>query len=162
MITVRDAVVADAPAVQAVRLAGWRAAYGPLLPADAFDRIDLAEWTARSRQRIERASEVTLVAEDGSGVVGMCVGGAGRDEARVAPEEIYAFYVLPQRWSQGVGRALMGVLLGRLGRPLSLWVLQDNPRARRFYERCGFRADGTVKPADLLGTQLPEVRYILD
>jgi hypothetical protein len=40
-------------------------------------------------------------------------------------------------------------------------VLEANARARRFYEIAGFRADGSVKDADLYGATLPEVRYIL-
>ena len=40
----------------------------------------------------------------------------------------------------------------------SLWVLEDNARARRFYEARGWRADGAARPWH---TDLPlvEVRY---
>lgn len=29
--------------------------------------------------------------------------------------------------------------------PALLWVFEDNPRARRFYEKLGFTSDGTRK-----------------
>lgn len=40
-----------------------------------------------------------------------------------------------------------------------LWVLEGNARARRFYERSGFRADGTEEPFEVDGVAVPEVRY---
>jgi ribosomal protein S18 acetylase RimI-like enzyme len=43
---------------------------------------------------------------------------------------------------------------------VSLWVLEANTPARRFYERIGFAADGTVKVFDAGGTPLSEVRYV--
>jgi RimJ/RimL family protein N-acetyltransferase len=38
-------------------------------------------------------------------------------------------------------------------------VLEDNPRARRFYELAGWRVDGTARPIEVLGVEVPEVRY---
>ena len=43
-----------------------------------------------------------------------------------------------------------------------LWVLDDNPRARRFYEREGWTLDGGRKEQDHLGVRVAEVRYRLN
>ena len=43
----------------------------------------------------------------------------------------------------------------------ALWVLEDNKRAIRFYEKCGFRADGTRQILKL-GTEIAEIRMILE
>ena len=40
-----------------------------------------------------------------------------------------------------------------------LWVLEANVRARRFYERNGYKHDGTTKNAILGNVGLPELRY---
>jgi hypothetical protein len=40
-----------------------------------------------------------------------------------------------------------------------LWVAEANPRARRFYEREGWTADGGVKIEEFGGRPLREVRY---
>ena len=40
-----------------------------------------------------------------------------------------------------------------------LWVLDDNPRARRFYEREGWALDGRTKREEFLGVAITEVRY---
>ena len=83
--------------------------------------------------------------------------GAG---GRVA--ELYALYVRPPWWSTGTGRALMERVLARTGaagyQAITLWVLRDNERARRFYERAGFTPDGATNVLAGLG-DIPEVRY---
>ena len=79
--------------------------------------------------------------------------------------ELYALYLLPAWWSAGVGRALMTSVLDALRgdryRRVVLWVLADNARARRFYERAGFTLDGSTNVLNGLGGVL-EVRYTRD
>jgi GNAT superfamily N-acetyltransferase len=79
--------------------------------------------------------------------------------------ELYALYVTPAWWSTGTGRVLMGHALTSLQaegyRRVVLWVLADNARARRFYERAGFAADGGTNVLAGLGGVL-EVRYARD
>jgi GNAT superfamily N-acetyltransferase len=76
--------------------------------------------------------------------------------------ELYALYVRPSSWSTGTGRALMERVLARTGaagyQAITLWVLRDNQRARRFYERAGFAPDGATNVLTGLGDIL-EVRY---
>jgi GNAT superfamily N-acetyltransferase len=79
--------------------------------------------------------------------------------------ELYALYVRPVWWSTGTGRALMERVLARtseLGyRSITLWVLRDNLRARRFYERAGFAPDGATNVLHRLG-EVTELRYRRD
>jgi GNAT superfamily N-acetyltransferase len=79
--------------------------------------------------------------------------------------ELYALYVSPDWWSTGAGRALMGQVLACLEaegyRRAILWVLADNTRARRFYERARFAPDGGINVLTGLGGVL-EVRYTRD
>lgn len=77
--------------------------------------------------------------------------------------ELYAIYVVPEAWGSGIGRALMARVLVQLReegfREAILWVLEDNPRTRRFYELAGWHADGGVKDEEWLGTAVREIRY---
>ncbi|MEU9085423.1 GNAT family N-acetyltransferase [Streptomyces sp. NPDC048357] len=41
----------------------------------------------------------------------------------------------------------------------ALWVLHDNQRARRFYERAGYRADGATQDDVYDEVTLTELRY---
>ena len=76
--------------------------------------------------------------------------------------ELYALYVHPDWWSTGTGRALMDRVLGTASAAgylsVRLWVLRDNSRARRFYERAGFAPDGASHTLDGLGG-VTEIRY---
>jgi ribosomal protein S18 acetylase RimI-like enzyme len=97
--------------------------------------------------------------------VGFSDGGPSRDEdddpATVG--EITTFYFLAEAWGTGAAPALMERVLAELrGRGFSectLWVLRDNPRAVRFYERAGFSLDGAEKTVEIGGKPLTEVRY---
>jgi ribosomal protein S18 acetylase RimI-like enzyme len=80
--------------------------------------------------------------------------------------EVYAIYVHPDHWGQGLGGALWVQAVEALRtagyRTLTLWVLEANGRARGFYEHMGCTLDpGARKVIDRQGTQLPVVRYRL-
>ena len=76
--------------------------------------------------------------------------------------ELYALYVRPAWWSTGTGRALMERVLARAPasgyQSITLWVLRDNLRARRFYERAGFAPDGATNVLHRLA-DVTELRY---
>lgn len=146
-----------------VRLASWRAAYGPLLPADVWDDMDPVAMAERFAPRLAAGEPRALVAEVDAGIRGYALFGPSRDDDLSGTDEIYAIYAHPNSWSTGVGRALMAATLEQVRRPVTLWVLEVNARARRFYEIAGFRADGAEQQADMPGgVQLPELRYRLD
>jgi GNAT superfamily N-acetyltransferase len=157
---VRPGTVEDALAIEEIRVRGWQAAYRHVLPANELDAmpIDASRWRARLEQPPGGWS--TFVAEDGGAVVGFAAVGPSRDEPRVG--ELYAIYVAPDAWSSGAGRALIQRAEQQLAaeyREATLWVLEDNPRARAFYERAGWAADGARKAEARWGVRAPEVRY---
>lgn len=98
-------------------------------------------------------------------VTGFASIGEVRDED-LKPEkffELYAIYVAPEYWDLGLGRELWTAALdsvppGIVG--VSLWVLTQNERGRRFYERSGFEFDGTQRIEELGGLAVKEMRYI--
>ena len=150
----------DALAIETIRVRAWRVAYRHVLPANELDAmpIDGSRW----RDRLARppAGWSTFVVEDAGAVVGFASVGPSRDEGGIG--ELYAIYVDPESWSTGAGRALIlssEEQLARAYREATLWVLEDNPRARAFYERAGWHADGARKAEVRWGVHAPEVRY---
>jgi GNAT superfamily N-acetyltransferase len=73
-------------------------------------------------------------------------GQPGGDREDHGPAELYAIYVVPREWSTGAGRALLHGVLALAASDgytdISLWVLEANTRARRFYEQAGFEPTG--------------------
>jgi RimJ/RimL family protein N-acetyltransferase len=67
---------------------------------------------------------------------------------------------VPEEWGSGVARALHDeavVGMRELGATeATLWVVEGNTRARRFYEREGWSADGETKSSMF---DIREVRY---
>jgi GNAT superfamily N-acetyltransferase len=159
--------LADCDRVAEIRVGGWRSAYRGLIPQSYLDGLSVEEDAERRRTYLSQGdgSVVNLVAEDAGGeLVGWACHGPYREgEVRTEDAELYAIYVHPDRMGRGVGRALLTESVARCsaaghGR-LLLWVLKENDRARRFYERAGFRADGAEEPFEVDGVAVPEVRY---
>ena len=74
--------------------------------------------------------------------------------------EIVAIHSLPESWGTGLGHAMLTEALKQIGnRPVYLWAFKENTRARRFYEKHGFRWDGTERISEFDGAL--EVRYVL-
>src|SRR4051812_10127189 len=141
---IRAATGADADAIARVQERGWRVAYRHVFPAEELDRGGFIQ-ASRWRERLERPPTgwATFVAERDGSVVGFVSVGPSRDERGLG--ELYAIYVDPDEWSTGTGRALIERAEEHLRghyEEVALWVLEDNPRARRFYERAGWAPDG--------------------
>ena len=165
---IRRATVEDAEAIAVVHVRSWQAAYRGLIPQDYLDALDPADRVGRWEQYLAASDwprSGTLVAEPDGSVVGFANLIPSRDDDADPAEvgEITSIYLLPDRWGGGVGRRLMSAVLEVFGEAgyheATLWVLDTNERAKRFYEAGGWRADGAVKRDDSLGIPLNEVRY---
>jgi GNAT superfamily N-acetyltransferase len=157
---VRKATVADADAIARVHTATWRVAYRHVFGDERLQLFesDPKRWRTNLGPNTDRT---TFVALRESEVIGFATVGPERDGG---PEgELYALYVHPDEWDTGAGRVLMQraeeQLLADGSREPMLWVLEDNPRARRFYERAGWSLDGATKRDSFLGLEVGEVRY---
>ena len=73
--------------------------------------------------------------------------------------EIVAIHSLPESWGTGLGSAMLQTALEQIGQQsVFLWAFQENKRARRFYEKHGFRWDGSERISEFDGAV--EVRYV--
>jgi GNAT superfamily N-acetyltransferase len=161
MLEVRPAAAADADTIGRIHVETWRAAYGDLLPGEAFDLAERQRWWREVLARNPRPGSAILVAEDGGEIVGFASVGGARDEL-AGVGELYTIYVHPSCWSTGAGRALIShaeASMRAFGfREAILWVLDGNERAERFYRAAGWTRDGR-KVDDFQGVQIAEARY---
>ena len=106
---------------------------------DDFDEVDFrtgfAEWTAEQVRGELDGSSTSVVEVDGVRA------GRLRVVRRRDLVEIAGLQLLPEHQSHGVGRTVVERLVAQAradGLPVELGVEKDNPRAREFWERCGF------------------------
>lgn len=140
-----------------VHWATWHAAYTGLI-----DQSYLNKFTPEKCEEIAyRWPDNILIAKDGERVLGFVGYDDGGEDA---PDtgEIFALYVLPEYWGTGVGQRLFNAGTERLKayRKLALWVLKDNARAIRFYEKNGFRKTGEEKALPTLNAS--DIRMVLE
>ena len=139
----------------------WQAAYEHVFGAERLAGIDVERRRALWKRVLAQPERDVFVAERDGRVVGFVGTLPSRDPD--ADGELGEIYVLPAALGSGVGHALMGAALGALrargyGEAI-LYVLDDNPRARAFYEREGWSLDGGEKTDEFLGLAVREVRY---
>lgn len=162
--TVRPATTDDADAIGAVHVASWRQAYATVVSAEHLAGLDPAARAEQWRARLAAAPPGTSVwvAEVAGRVVGFVSTGPSRDDdAEHGTLEIDAIYLEPRAWGQGAARALIRTVLEHAGptRPVTLWALAANDRARHFYRRSGFVTDGVERMEQLGEDAYLEVRY---
>jgi RimJ/RimL family protein N-acetyltransferase len=158
-VTVRRGGPEDARGIAEVHVRTWQAAYRHAFPAEILDRLSVDEREAQWREWLDRGANV-WVAVDEESVVGFAAAGPSDTEENVA--ELFSIYVLPEHWGSGAAHELMAAVTdwfrAKEYTSAMLWVLADNPRARRFYEREGWRFDGT-RNESVRGVDVEEARY---
>ncbi len=167
-LTIRRAGAEDAPAIADVHARSWEATYRGLVADEVIDGV-----VAGQEERAARISRtlsdpdtphhffVGVVADR---IVGMADAAPSRDaDATPTTGELQAIYLAPEALGRGIGRALHDAALEDLRArgftELTLWVLRQNERARRFYRAAGWSPDGAAKDEERPGGVLHEVRY---
>jgi ribosomal protein S18 acetylase RimI-like enzyme len=170
--TVRAAELDDAEPIATVHVAAWQAAYrGGLLPDAYLDGLRVSDRTAAWERTLASPTpprSARLLAERDGEVVGFCVvgperGAAASGDNAPARGEVHVLNVHPDAWGGGAGPALLAagteVLTAAGFERAVLWVHPGNRRARRFYERAGWRDEGVTRHEEVWGVEVPEVRY---
>jgi GNAT superfamily N-acetyltransferase len=141
VFSVRDAVVADVPAIRAVARPAWHAAYDDPLGHATVDTL-VDDWYEPTALRDEvRDGEPFVVAERPGSVVGFAQGGRASEDEEATLSRLY---VHPDEWGDGVGTALLGAVARRLpaAETLRAVVLAANGVGHAFYDRHGFAHRG--------------------
>jgi GNAT superfamily N-acetyltransferase len=163
---IRPAILDDAPAIARAHVDAWRAAYRDILPGEYLAALSVERREAMWSTILSSPGAVVLVAVDGEEIVGFASAAASRDEDvdRTRVGEIGAIYLVERAWSRGLGARLFDAALVALRdagfEEVVLWVLEENMRARAFYERKGMTVDPS-RPLLLTvdGVDHREIRY---
>jgi len=149
---IRIATPNDAPALAAMHVASWRETYTGLLPDKMLSSLSVesraAAWAKimqdpGTEPATERSTVVHLAEHQGA-IIGFGSCGAQRTEslnAKGYDGEISAIYVLHEYQKRKIGtrllRTMSSDLVSRGFSAAALWVLRENTKARRVYERFG-------------------------
>lgn len=167
-VSIRPAQFRDAAEIARIHVRTWQAAYRGQVPDTYLKSLDaeIEQRTARWESVIASAAsrrQHQLLALDDDRIVGFVAFGPSDDEPDPEVGEVYAIYVDPGSWDRGFGRELFAAAVQGLidadFRAATLWVLDTNARARRFYEAAGWAADGATKTERRGDVELHEVRY---
>lgn len=99
-----------------------------------------------------------------SRIIGTSTIGAGRDEAAPGWGEIISIYLLPDYFGKGYAkpliRAVCGELVARGFHDIYLWVLEENLRAQKFYQKNGFIQTQQSMQVEVGGKLLTECKFV--
>ncbi len=141
----------------------FRSAYRGIIPDDFLNGFAIEKRHNYYQKALNEGVEKTAIMSVNNKATGMITVGKCRDDDLDDTfGEIWGIYLLPDYWRKGLGKILINWGMDRIKDfgyfKATLWVLQDNTNARRFYEHLGFSFDGTEKIITI-GKQLTEVRY---
>lgn len=144
----------------------WQKAYTGIIPNHI-----IADFTPDKRAKIfeqalaTRPEEYYMFTADDSPAGLAILSKCSEEDQPDYVGEIYAIYFHPDYWgTQATDKGLKFCIsrLKELGfTQIHIWVLEDNLRARIFYEKFGFVFDGSTKEI-VIGMPLKEMRYTVN
>lgn len=149
----------DKFAVSRIYEEGWRFAYKDIIPQAYLERIPSGHWVPYLDK--EDVHTLVLIEND------IFVGTSSYCKSRFSDfdnfGEIISIYFLPEYIGKGYGKQLLNAVvaeLAKLGyRDIFLWALEENHRARKFYEKAGFISSNNYLDDNIGGKELRQIQY---
>ena len=138
----------------------WKQAYHNIVPQSYLDELDSSVWIDFLSNG---QNETYVILEDGKyiGTSSIC---PARDKKMTGFGEIISIYLLPEYFGAGYAEPLFTYVIDTLVKSgfcsICLWVLDENQRAKSFYEKQGFNPDGSTAELTIGGKSLKEIRYV--
>jgi len=135
------------------------------MPNHVLDNISLDERRENWTRALHDKNRNNLLYEENARILGFASYGPSCDEDTdsLITAELIGLYVHPNAWRRGIGYSLLqqveGVLRGDFA-GMTLWVIQNNSRARDFYEAMGFVEEiDKQRQLPWYDCELYEIRY---
>ena len=142
------------PELGRIMAVSFRSAFGGFISVQTLDACAVAENCAGLLASLPREMTTLTGWVDGK-LMGLLVFSRHPEGCM----EIEAIHSLPESWGTGLGAAMLEFALdeSNAADTAGLWAFEKNARARRFYEKHGFRFTGETRVSEFDGAI--EVRY---
>ncbi len=151
----------DRLAISHIYEESWKYAYKGIIPQSYLDGIPAGQWAPG----LDKEGMHTLLLLRDGVPVGTSSYCASRFPQFGECGEIVSIYLLPEYMGKGYGRQLLEAMIRELKRlgfqDIFLWVLEDNLRARQFYEKMGFAPGNDYLEDNIGGKKLREIPYCM-
>jgi ribosomal protein S18 acetylase RimI-like enzyme len=167
-ITIRKAVPEDAYDYTICHISCFQSAYKGIVADDYLNNM-----LAEKEQRVERYKKNLTDPGDckyycvmnAERMIGFLIINISRAADQSGVGEIWAIYLVEEFRNKGYGKEMLDFAINELRlvepKEIFLWVLEENNRARRFYEKHSFSFDGTKREVKY-GKPLVQLRYVLN
>ncbi|MDR2572153.1 MAG: GNAT family N-acetyltransferase [Oscillospiraceae bacterium] len=151
LINIRHAVPTDAPKLAEIKNRSWEAAYKDIVTPDFLQKKNERRLSdVENYLNDEYYSQFQYAIECDGVIVGvMTVAPPYDDDTEEDIYDLQAIYLHPDYFRQGIGTIATEFafdIARNLGKKaMIVWVFTDNHNSIRFYEKCGFSADGKTK-----------------
>ncbi len=153
---IRTATVADLSAVQILLHQAWHAAYDRIYGAEKIASVT-ADWHSLNNltSNLKKPWSEFLLADTGDGLAGVAYASQSSEDFVV----LHQLYVDPARTGHGIGAQLLAECFEAFpeAKAFRLEVDEQNPDAKRFYERHGFREISRTANCGKEGSGMPAV-----
>lgn len=142
-VMLREAVLSDAEDIARIHIQTWQESYQNLLHSDYLTSLDLRERT-QGRKKLLKTPPLDFrcfVALIRTKLIGFCDVGRAPPDLFPVKGQIHSLYLLDKYKGRGIGARLWYAAVHYLEQrdlvPYMNWVLEENHRAKRFYEAKG-------------------------
>ena len=161
---VKKATIDDVKDISRIHALSWKYAYKGIILQAFLDELKEDYWVSAFVDWIKDKVLTAQILFENSKPIGCVAYGTSRDKSLPDWGEIISLYLLPEYFGKGYGNKLLNSALldlKELGyESIYLWVLKDNQRARRFYEKNGLQYNNDEYVLDIMGEKLIDVRYV--
>lgn len=154
----------DSKSASFIYAMSWKQAFRGIFSEKLLESIHTGFWidTFNHNHKTKRF-DIAIISDNGKDF-GACGYGYSRDYNSQDYGEITSIYLLEEYWGKEYGKLLVEFMINQLKEKgcskIHLWVIEENKRARRFYEKCGLVPSGNKKQLEFKGEVVNELEYV--
>lgn len=161
---IRLATISDIDQVAPMHMNAWRDAYRGIFPNSVLEKLKPNDFSEKWYSWLKDPLRVNWIVQSKDNFPGFISFGNTEKEDIFTNWEIFAIYIDPNYWGQGIGKSLMTSCMDFLKdneiSQVRLWIVQQNIGAQRFYENLGFIKTHKIRKQERFGISFYQASFI--